>query len=199
MEGGMIITRDAELADRLRLLRAHGWSRNSRRPQPLLEGIDSRYTFLSWGFNVRPTELQAGFGLVQLKRLPQFAKFRESNATALGEVFLQFAETLSPMAVTQGVKCSWFTYPVLVHPRAPFTRDQLTHYLESRGVETRPIVAGNLARQPAMEKFPELQDRALPGADIVHDTGFYLGIHPVDFRSQIGRLGELLVEFHNKL
>ena len=197
MEGGMIITRNLDHAERLRLLRAHGWSRNLKAKTANTSGIDERYTFLSWGFNVRPTELQAGFGLIQLARLPQFMAAREKNAAYLMDTINQFQTTLRPMLVNQDVKCSWFTFPILVNKDAPFSRNDLTSFLENNGVETRPIVAGNLSRQPAIEKFPELQRDDLPGADEVHDCGFYIGIHPVDYAAEICRFSDLLTEFHS--
>jgi CDP-6-deoxy-D-xylo-4-hexulose-3-dehydrase len=62
-------------------------------------------------------------------------------------------------------------------------------------VETRPIVAGNLARQPVCDVFPELQDASLPGADIVHERGFYLGLHPLDATRQLDQLAETFERF----
>ena len=193
----MIITRNPDDAERLRLLRAHGWSRNLKAKSANISGIDERYTFLSWGFNVRPTELQAGFGLIQLARLPQFMEYRKKNALLLMDVISQFQPTLRPMLVNQDVECSWFTFPIMVNKDAPFSRNNLTSYLEKNGVETRPIVAGNLSRQPAIVKFPELQRNDLPGADEVHDCGFYIGIHPIDYTSEIDRFAKLLVDFHS--
>ena len=82
MEGGMITCNDHLLSDLFRLLRAHGWARNTKYIKPdTADGIDPRYVFLNWGFNVRPSELQAGFGLEQLRRLPAFHAQRVANVT----------------------------------------------------------------------------------------------------------------------
>src|SRR5207244_2245045 len=91
MEGGMIAC-SSSLADVMRLLRAHGWARNVR--SPVGSSLDPRYTFLNWGFNVRPTELQAGFGLVQLDRLTLFQEHRKKNAAAFGERISRFDDVL---------------------------------------------------------------------------------------------------------
>lgn len=81
MEGGMVCCQDPSLSDLFRLLRAHGWARNTKYTDvDPGESLDPRYTFLNWGFNVRPTEPQAAFGLEQLKRLPTFHKTRQANA-----------------------------------------------------------------------------------------------------------------------
>lgn len=193
MEGGMICCDDDEFAELLRLLRAHGWSRNLEgTSSSTITGIDPRYTFLNWGFNVRPTELQAGFGLVQLGRLPGFSARRQSNAKRFAEGIARHDGVLRLMEVSERAECSWFALPLMVSPDAPFTRDDLARYLEGSGVETRPIVAGSLSRHPASALFSELSGQVLPGADVVHNNGLYLGLHPVDEPDKLDRLLELI-------
>lgn len=59
---------------------------------------------------------------------------------------------------------------------------------EDQGVETRPIVVGNIVRQPAGSLFPELSGLHLPGADRVHARGFYVGLHPFVSETALDRL-----------
>jgi CDP-6-deoxy-D-xylo-4-hexulose-3-dehydrase len=195
MEGGMLLTTHPELAERFRLLRAHGWSRNLKSAIEPVPGLDPRYTFVNWGFNVRPTELQAGFGRVQLSKADNYQLFRNQNALLFHNLFEEFTEYLAIMAVEPGVTCSWFALPILVKQNSKFTRDDLTGFLETAGIETRPIVAGNLARHPAMSRFPSLSNATLPGADCIHDNGFYLGIHPIDTSEQIHRIANIFKDF----
>jgi CDP-6-deoxy-D-xylo-4-hexulose-3-dehydrase len=195
MEGGLIHTSNDELADLLRLMRAHGWTRNIGHETEASPGIDPRYTFLNWGFNVRPTELQAGFGLVQLGRLPAFQHKRIANAEHFLERLSPWHAVLRSMTVHPKAECSWFALPLMLTPEAPFHRNELTQYLELNGVETRPIVAGNIARHPVARLFPEVFSDALPGADVIHDRGFYIGIHPVDEGATIDRLCDLIDSF----
>ncbi len=196
MEGGLILCEDPELSDVLRLLRAHGWARNTRHTPPAnVPGVDPRYTFLNWGFNVRPTELQAGFGLVQLDRLAGFQSARNRNAQRFQELVDPLGEHLSLMQVQKEGECSWFALPMIVNANAPFSRDELTSMLEKEGVETRPIVAGNLARHPVVEQFPSLLAEDLPGADVVHARGFYLGLHPLPAEDKLERVVDLIRGF----
>ena len=199
MEGGMLITTNPELAERYRLLRAHGWSRNLRNPIDPIEGLDPRYTFVNWGFNVRPTELQAGFGQVQLARVDDFQLHRLNNATLLMKLLEKYLNYFSIMRIEPGTTCSWFALPIMVHQNAPFTRDEITNFLEEVGVETRPIVAGNLARHPAVSRFPSLRNQNLPGADLVHEQGFYIGIHPVNMEDEIHRIESEISRFFRQL
>jgi len=198
MEGGMILTRDPVLAERFRLLRAHGWSRNLKNPPVASKGLDSRYTFLSWGFNVRPTELQAGFGLVQLGRSELFQRSRDENAGIAINRLSRHHGVLQLMTVPKEGTCSWFAIPIMVDKKAPFSRDQITDFLESQGVETRPIVTGNLARHPAARNFAEtVSTGRLTGADLVHDCGFYIGLRPVDSAEELNKLFDLVDAFVN--
>jgi len=197
MEGGMVCTDDPELSDLFRLLRAHGWARNTRYavPSQVEPGLDPRYTFLNWGFNVRPTELQAAFGVEQLARLPEFAAARRRNVEKAKDLFQRHSDFLRLMEIHPAAECSWFALPIMLTSDCPFSKAEFLAHLESRGIETRPIVAGNLARQPVCQFFPELQGMDLPGADAVHDRGFYMGLYPVDSGEQLDRVAETFDEF----
>jgi CDP-6-deoxy-D-xylo-4-hexulose-3-dehydrase len=196
MEGGMILTNDRPLSDLLRLLRAHGWARNTKYVDTQNNAsVDPRYVFLNWGFNVRPTEIQAAFGLEQLKRLPEFGRARLRNVERFRSGIARHAELMQLMHVLPGAECSWFALPIVLQEACPFSKAELCEYLEGEGVETRPIVAGNLARQPVCDYFPDLQGAELPGADIVHDRGFYLGLYSLPADDEVDRLIEVLDRF----
>ncbi|MCP1615386.1 CDP-6-deoxy-D-xylo-4-hexulose-3-dehydrase [Azospirillum lipoferum] len=196
MEGGMISCSSAEVAENLRIMRAHGWMRNANRPAPPVADptLDPRYTFVNWGFNLRPTELQAGFGLHQLRKLPGFNERREQIARRIFDVIDRSGHLSRPRAHPLA-QPSWFCIPLLVAADAPFTRDDLVRYLENKGVETRPVVTGNIARQPAAKLFPDLATGALPGADAIHDRGLYIGLSPLFTDQVIDRLLDCLQEF----
>jgi CDP-6-deoxy-D-xylo-4-hexulose-3-dehydrase len=199
MEGGMIACSNLELAESLRILRAHGWVRNVDPSRYNLEkyDIDNRYGFVNWGFNVRPTDVQAGFGLHQLKKLPEFNETR----VRLANKFFSFIDTqpfLRRPYASPKANPSWFALPLIVLEGSPFSRDEITQYLESVGVETRPIVAGNIARHPVGDIFPEFLEDSYPGADFVHEQGFYLGLSPLFTENQIDKLVDHFVSFLNR-
>ena len=62
------------------------------------------------------------------------------------------------------------------------------NHLEKEGVETRPIVAGNMARHPVARLFPAFSESEFPGADRLHQRGFYLGLSPLFADSDLDRL-----------
>jgi CDP-6-deoxy-D-xylo-4-hexulose-3-dehydrase len=196
MEGGMIVCRDQILSDVFRLLRAHGWARNTKYLQVESQpGLDPRYMFLNWGFNVRPTELQAGFGLEQLKRLSGFNAQRVKNAEYFNNYLCRYHDLMRLMGIHPQAECTWFALPIVLTADCPFTKGEFLSYLEAQGVETRPVVAGNLALQPVCQLYQELRDANLPGANIVHERGFYLGLYPFNSTQALDRLAETFEQF----
>lgn len=180
MEGGMITTNDANFAECCRQLRAHGWTRDLKSPPAIQR--DSRFTFTARGFNFRPTELQGALGLVQLARLPEFEYWRKKNYEFLtfnldpakGNPFLHMRQE------RYGCIPSPFMLPLVLKENLPYSRQEVFEYLAGYGIETRPLVGGNLARQPAFAAFRNFTVGALPGADCLHDLGFYIGLPPIE-------------------
>jgi CDP-6-deoxy-D-xylo-4-hexulose-3-dehydrase len=198
MEGGMVLTGSEEIGDKLRMLRAHGWTRYSTRGKTRELSVDERYTFSTWGVNVRPMEAQGAFGLVQLGRLADFQQHRIRNAEAFQDLIAPLADFISLMHVPEGATCSWFALPLVVNPQSGVKRSEVTEALEAAGVETRPVVAGNLARQPMTKLFPQLVTGDLPGAEIVHENGFYIGLHPFADNGLLERLAKTLATVVSK-
>jgi CDP-6-deoxy-D-xylo-4-hexulose-3-dehydrase len=197
MEGGMVVVNNPEYVDQLKLLRAHGWVRNVSQEQFKLSeypGIDPRYAFVNWGLNVRPTEVQAGFGLRQLEKADAFNARREQIADRFF-AYLKTKKWLQTPKVGSQAKPSWLALPIMVDETAPFGRNDLTQYLEKNGVETRPMVTGNIAHHPVASLFPEFSERPFPGADQIHARGFYIGLSPLQTDVAVDRLISVFDDF----
>lgn len=181
VEGGMVVTGDDELADWLRALRAHGWVRDMRdfinhiAENP---GIDPNYLFVNTGFNLRPSEFNGTIGRVQLKKLDRFNRRRVAISGIWDEAFadLTAAGKLTPMRPTPRAAAVPFAYPVRV--ATPSTKAALQQWIERAGIETRPVVCGNMARQPALGFIAHRVIEPLLNADEIMDCGFYWGIDP---------------------
>jgi CDP-6-deoxy-D-xylo-4-hexulose-3-dehydrase len=188
LEGGMCLTDDFELAELLRILRAHGWVREVEDPERYLRAhphIHPRFLFVNLGYNVRPTELQGAFGSVQLPRLRPFLKARAANAAYWRKEFAAYGDVLQLQQPTPLGTHSWFGFPIVVSAGAPFTAGELCAFLERRGIETRPLICGNVAEQPGLKLFPHRLAGALPHAHHVMGAGFTFGNHQgVDLRAR---------------
>jgi len=188
IEGGMVVTKNNEMAELFRCLRAHGWTRhlkNRKEVEAQYSDIDPRFLFVNTGFNLRPTEINAAFGFEQLKKLEGFNKTRVEIADHWTKEFSSLIEKRAfiPMQTTQKTYSTWFGYPVLCESKE--LRNKLQSYLESKGIETRPIICGNLARQPAFKHIPHRIVGDLNGADQVMDRGLFWGSHPVMTKQEI--------------
>lgn len=187
MEGGMIVTDNDDFADACRLMRAHGWARDLRHRVNDVDVLnrygydeDPRYMFLGMGFNFRPTEINAAFGTIQLEKLNQLNEKRNENfAKVAGGFRSTNGHVVSGLLPTSHkAKPAWFALPFVLQADLPYTRKQVAAHLQERGIDTRPIVGGNLARHPAFTKYRLAKSQ--PGADAIHDRGFYLGLPPVE-------------------
>lgn len=170
LEGGMVVTDDAELADMLRIQRSHGWLRDvnddSRWPVP--EGFDPRFYFVELGYNLRLTEMQAAMGLVQLTKLSSFVEKRRELLTILSER-LQ-SGWMNLQKETPYGESSAFGTAIIGSPG-------LRRHAQSKGIETRPVIAGNLARHPGIAKYPHLIRGSLDVADKILHDGFAVPCH----------------------
>lgn len=193
IEGGMVVTHDDDTAELLRVMRAHGWTRHLResgKVEDQYPEIDPRFLFINTGFNLRPTEINGAFGIHQLRKLDGFNRRRREIAAQWIEAFSapEIERRIRPMQVTPGTECTWFGFPVLCDSTA--TRDKLRSHLEAAQIETRPIVAGNLVRQPAFRHLRHRVVGTLRGADQVMERGLYWGSHPGMVQTEIGYVVE---------
>ena len=182
IEGGVASTDDGELCEMLRIVRANGWDRNLRADQQLRwrkaydvrNEFEAKYTFYDLGFNLRPTEITGFLGLCQLRHLAGNIDRRQANYLLLESAALQNPD-LVPVERSHLSLVSNFAFPVLC--RTPELRDKYLYQFAGAGVEIRPMIAGNIQKQPFYRKYvKELVD--LPGADFIHNCGFYFGNYP---------------------
>ena len=180
IEGGMVLTNSEELAELARAQRVFGWIRDLKDKDKIAKehkGIDPRYLFANIGYNFRPMEIQGAFGIHQLKKLDQFIEMRRQNAKYWFTNLRKYEDYLLLHSEREGTKHVWFGYPITVKPSAPFTREELMNFLEGKGVETRPIMAGNIAEQPAMRLLNHRRVGELPNSRFIMRNSFFFGNH----------------------
>jgi CDP-6-deoxy-D-xylo-4-hexulose-3-dehydrase len=199
VEGGMVCFRDeAQWRDRLISLRAHGWVRgrsDRERWKAQCPEIDDRWLFVTLGYNLRPTDINAAIGLVQLEKLPGFIRNRQAVRRQVLERLHGKGQWLRFQVERPGHVHSAFGLSILVDPRAPFTRQAFQAHLEAHRIQTRPIVGSNFARQPVMRHLPHRIHGTLTNADLVHYHGLMVGNHHDVTLSQVTYLAEVVLDF----
>ena len=200
IEGGMILTGDDYYADVLRCMRSNGWFREIRneslrddfiRNNP---GVDSSFLFPFAGYNFKPTDMAAGLLLGQFDRLQDLLMKRREIASQLNER-LQFLEEHVYLP-RERPPChhGWFTYPMVIKENAPLDKGTFIQHLRSKGVDNRPIIAGNVTCQPFLQDYP-VRKGDLPNADLIMKNGFFIGIHHKITEAHIDYLVETLKSF----
>ena len=131
-EGGMLVTRDAALAKRARVMRLHGMSRDAF--DRFTATVPSwAYEIVAPGFKYNLTDIAAALGLHQLKRLPAFQRRREEIAAMYHEAFAGLPLVTPPRAAP-GDQHSWHLYVVRLADAAPIARDRFIEALFEAGI-----------------------------------------------------------------
>lgn len=180
IEGGMILSNNDRYYELGKALRAFGWIRELRDKEKLAKkhsSIDPRFLFVTAGFNVRPTEMQGALGMTQLPKLENIIKTRRDNAKYWNERLSKYEKFISLPVENDGARHVYFCYPISLKPRAPFKQRELVSFLEQKGIETRPVMTGNIVRQPALAQMRYRSVGKLPNADYVTKNAFLIGNH----------------------
>ncbi len=154
--------------------------------------VDKKFDFYVLGNNFRPTELSAYAVLLDLKKDQKFRNNVSKN----------FYETISPNGkgkfLNFSENSSLFCIPIVTKK---YLNEYLSYYLISRvkeiveemGIESRPIVGGNLLRQTCFQEFGYYRD--FPNAEHFHNFGIYIGLYRnmnkkllFEFAKRIGNL-----------
>jgi CDP-6-deoxy-D-xylo-4-hexulose-3-dehydrase len=178
VEGGMVCTNNTELYNLMRMKRSHGMSRVSMKPEEFAAkhpDIDPQFLFVTAGYNFRNTELGAVLGLSQLKKLDDFIEQRRKNYAKFINIML--IDGRDKFYVPGGGYIeegnSSFCFPLIA--KTPLIKDALLRRLRQNFIEYRPVVGGNLLRQPYMTGYGISGKAPAYNVDIVHENGIYIG------------------------
>jgi len=198
IEGGMVCTDDLELNAMLRIVRAHGWDRSlstiEQQELRTLFSVDSfydLYTFYDLGYNLRPTEITGFLGLLQMDVAQTIISARAQN-------FQHFHNAAKKNPLLLPVKSdhielvSNFAYPIVFAEEADFRIFRDKFY--ANDIEIRPIVAGNITKQPFFRKYCG-GNWLLPESEFIHNHGFYFPNNPELTEDEIERLINLVARY----
>ncbi|MBF1256824.1 MAG: lipopolysaccharide biosynthesis protein RfbH, partial [Stomatobaculum longum] len=193
-EGGAVYTKNVVLHNILRSMR--DWGRDCRCPSgvdnlcghrfdgqygELPKGYDHKYVYSEFGFNLKATDLQASIGCAQLEKFPHFVERRKENFKRLRAALSPVADKLILPEACEHADPSWFGF--LLTCREGVSREKLVRYIESKGVQTRMLFAGNLTKHPCFDtlrasgKGYRIVGELTETDRIMRDT-FWIGVYP---------------------
>lgn len=195
-EGGAVYTNDEQLKKNVESFR--DWGRDCWCPSgkdntckkrfqwqlgELPKGYDHKYTYSHFGYNLKATDLQAAIGCAQLEKLPSFIEARKRNWKILREELNDLADRFILPEPAENSDPSWFGFLLTVKEKAGFGRDEIVEFLESKGIQTRMLFAGNMVKHPCFDEMRR-QKRGykivgeLTNTDIIMNQTFWVGVYP---------------------
>jgi CDP-6-deoxy-D-xylo-4-hexulose-3-dehydrase len=195
-EGGAVYTNNTLLHTIITSFR--DWGRDCRCPSgvdnlckhrfdgqygELPRGYDHKYVYSHFGYNLKATDMQAAIGVAQLEKFPSFVVARRKNWDLLKSGLQCVADKLILPEPVQNCKASWFGFLITVRKDAGFTRDDIVKHLESNGIQTRMLFAGNLIKHPCFNEMRAAGKGyrivgSLTNTDIIMNDTFWIGVYP---------------------
>ena len=193
-EGGAVYTNNALLNKCIRSFR--DWGRDCVCPSgkdnlcghrfdkqygELPLGYDHKYVYSHFGYNLKATDMQAAVGCAQLEKFPSFVERRRHNFDRLRAALADIEDKVILPVPCENSRPSWFGFLITV--KEGIDRKAVVEYVESHGVQTRNLFAGNLIKHPCFDEMRATGEgyRVVGGLDttdrIMRDT-FWVGVYP---------------------
>ena len=144
-------------------------------------GYDHKYVYSHFGYNLKATDLQAAIGCAQLDKFPSFVEKRRHNFARLWKKLEDTQDQLILPAAAEHSEPSWFGF--LITCREGVDRNRLVQYIESKGVQTRMLFAGNLTKHPCFDEMRKTGGGyritgGLENTDRIMADTFRIGVYP---------------------
>jgi CDP-6-deoxy-D-xylo-4-hexulose-3-dehydrase len=186
VEGGFIFTNDEDEYDYFLMARNHGMTRSVKNNSKYLNpDVDSSFDFYFLGNNFRNTDINAFIGLLDFKRIKKLKKIRVS----LYNYYLSNAKCAENLPrITEKYSHVPFCLPIFCENSEK--KRQALKFCEQTGIETRPIISGNLLRQTCYKNYADFSK--FKNSEYVHNYGFYVGLHSKVNKKNILKLTQFL-------
>ena len=193
MEGGMLSTDNFEIYCIAKSLRAHGWTRDLPKNNPLInkkkQGIYEEYKFILPGYNVRSGELNAAAGLEQLKKLNKMISIRRKNLNLFNKLFKNHNKFI--IQKTNDYHSS-FCFPLVLKSKNKTLKNKVLKILSKANIQFRLITGGCFTEHNYSKHFVYSTQDGLPNAKHAHYYGFFVGNSSVNLTPQIKFLYKVL-------
>lgn len=193
-EGGAVYTNNAVLNRAIRSFR--DWGRDCVCPSghdnlcghrfdkqygELPLGYDHKYVYSHFGYNLKATDMQAAIGCAQLEKFPSFVEKRKHNFARLKKALAGTEDKLILPVACTNADPSWFGF--LLTCKEGIDRNAVVQYIESKGIQTRMLFAGNLIKHPCFDEMRASKTGyrvvgELTNTDRIMEDTFWVGVYP---------------------
>ncbi len=155
--------------------------RFDRQYKELPAGYDHKYVYSHFGYNLKATDLQAAIGCAQIDKFPSFVERRRHNFQRLYDGLKSAEDRLILPEEAPSSRPSWFGF--LITLKEGTDRNQVVPYIESRGIQTRMLFAGNLTKHPCFDQMRAAGNGYrivgdLKNTDRIMKDTFWVGVYP---------------------
>ena len=194
IEGGMIVTNNKKFYEMCLLKRSHGLARELPKGthyaiKRKYKKIDFKFLFLSSGFNLRNTEINAYLGRFQLPQINKWIKIRNKNFNKFYKICLNYKSELY-LTSNPGILLLCCHLFLKIKKEKKFEK-----YLVKNKIETRPLIAGNLLKQPFLSKYNKIK---LINSTLIHSNALYIGNNQFVNSERMNKLEKLMKVFFNQ-
>ena len=209
-EGGAVYTNNALLSKIVFSLR--DWGRDcvcasgqdnlcghrfDRQYGELPRGYDHKYVYSHFGYNLKATDMQAAIGIEQLKKLPSFVKRRQHNFDRLKAALKPIENRLILPEAAPNARPSWFGF--LLTCKEGVNRSKIVPLIESKGIQTRMLFAGNLTKHPCFDGLRQSGKgyrivETLQNTDRIMNDTFWVGVYPGMTDEMIDHMANVIIE-----
>lgn len=160
-------------------------------------GYDHKYVYSHFGYNLKATDMQAAVGCAQLEKFPSFVEKRKENFKRLRAALAGAEDKLILPEPCENSDPSWFGF--LITCKEGVDRNKMVQQIESRGVQTRMLFAGNLIKHPC---FDEMRQSGtgyrvvgeLANTDRIMQDTFWVGVYPGMTDEKIDYMAKTIIE-----
>ncbi len=166
----------------------------------LPKGYDHKYVYSHFGYNLKVTDLQAAVGVEQLKKFPSFIEKRRHNWKYLFDILDNSSiidKIILPKAAINS-EPSWFGFLISIKPESGIKRDEVTHYLEERNIQTRLLFAGNYIKHPCFDPIRDTDAYRVVGelenTEFIMNNTFWVGVYPGMTDKMLDHMGKTIID-----
>lgn len=163
-------------------------------------GYDHKYVYSHFGYNLKATDLQASIGCAQIEKFPTFVEKRKENFKRLYNALKPAEEKLILPQPCENSDPSWFGF--LLTCKEGLDRNEIVTYVESKGVQTRMLFAGNLIKHPCFDQMRKNKTGyrvvgELENTDRIMNDSFWVGVYPGMTDEMIDYMAETIIQAVN--